>query len=311
MADPFEQEKKMSALGRFWRWATQPRFERVSKHPLFTPVVTAALTGIVTWQVTQSQERTKVRENLKVEAMNDLFAGRAGRPEEIMARLFQARTRALLLSEGSPVPAALGALGKQDCFAWSFTAKQAAEMLGRCSEGYAVLFNAYREELKLEPLPLDTVRSVLAYERFVKDYYNPPMAEALPPTPAPPSAPAPSTSGPAPSAIVPSPTSFMVFFDFQSRTLSGEALKVLGQAVTAYRREAERIDLVGHSDTAEEESIATSLRRSNQVKDVLIAAGVPAAVITVIGKGSTQLLVPTPDKVREPQNRRVEILLSR
>ena len=31
--------------------------------------------------------------------------------------------------------------------------------------------------------------------------------------------------------------------------------------------------------------------------------------ITVIGKGETSLLVPTPDNVREPQNRRVEIVI--
>jgi outer membrane protein OmpA-like peptidoglycan-associated protein len=37
--------------------------------------------------------------------------------------------------------------------------------------------------------------------------------------------------------------------------------------------------------------------------------GVPATAITVIGKGETQPLVPTADGVREPQNRRVEIVL--
>jgi OmpA-OmpF porin, OOP family len=36
---------------------------------------------------------------------------------------------------------------------------------------------------------------------------------------------------------------------------------------------------------------------------------VPAASIVVIGKGETQLLVQTGDGVREPQNRRVEIVI--
>ena len=35
--------------------------------------------------------------------------------------------------------------------------------------------------------------------------------------------------------------------------------------------------------------------------------GVPAGVITTIGRGEEDLLVPTKDGVREPQNRRVSI----
>jgi outer membrane protein OmpA-like peptidoglycan-associated protein len=36
---------------------------------------------------------------------------------------------------------------------------------------------------------------------------------------------------------------------------------------------------------------------------------VPAQAITVIGKGESHLLVPAGDNVREPQNRRVEIVI--
>ena len=47
----------------------------------------------------------------------------------------------------------------------------------------------------------------------------------------------------------------------------------------------------------------------NAVKDALVREGVPAQAITVIGRGESQLLVPTADGVREPQNRRVEIVI--
>ena len=55
--------------------------------------------------------------------------------------------------------------------------------------------------------------------------------------------------------------------------------------------------------------MALSLRRANAVKDALVREGVPATQIAVIGRGEQGLLVPTPDGVREPQNRRVEIVL--
>jgi hypothetical protein len=55
--------------------------------------------------------------------------------------------------------------------------------------------------------------------------------------------------------------------------------------------------------------MALSLRRANAVKNEMVRQGVPADAIAVVGKGETQLLVPTGDNVREPQNRRVEIVV--
>jgi hypothetical protein len=43
--------------------------------------------------------------------------------------------------------------------------------------------------------------------------------------------------------------------------------------------------------------------------DALVRDGVPAQAISVIGIGEQGLLVPTGDGVREPQNRRVEIVI--
>ncbi|MDP1748828.1 MAG: OmpA family protein, partial [Reyranella sp.] len=67
----------------------------------------------------------------------------------------------------------------------------------------------------------------------------------------------------------------------------------------------------GHTDTSGPEAynMALSLRRANTVKDALVREGVPATAITVIGRGEAGLLVKTADGVREPQNRRVEIVI--
>ena len=54
-----------------------------------------------------------------------------------------------------------------------------------------------------------------------------------------------------------------------------------------------------------------SERRAEAVKAELVRLGVPAAVITTIGRGEEDPLVPTKDGVREAQNRRVSRSKSR
>ena len=121
----------------------------------------------------------------------------------------------------------------------------------------------------------------------------------------------------APAAAPPPPPqpaapSFIVFFDWDRSNLSAQALNTIKQAAGAYKTKGSaRVTATGHTDKSgpDDYNMALSLRRANTVKDALVREGVPATAISVIGKGESQPLVQTADGVREPQNRRVEIVI--
>ena len=121
----------------------------------------------------------------------------------------------------------------------------------------------------------------------------------------------PPAAPPPPPPMV-TPPSFMVFFDWDRANLSAQALNTIKQAAGAYKQKGNaRITATGHTDTSGTEAynMALSLRRANAVKDALVREGVPATAIAVVGRGEQGLLVQTGPNVREPQNRRVEIVI--
>jgi hypothetical protein len=123
--------------------------------------------------------------------------------------------------------------------------------------------------------------------------------------------PAPATAPPPPP---PAPAaSFMVFFDWDSTRLNQQSMTVIGQAAAAFKsRNGTGITATGHTDTSggDAYNMALSLRRANVVKDALVKVGAPASAITTVGRGEAGLLVQTGDGVREPQNRRVEMVVT-
>jgi len=139
------------------------------------------------------------------------------------------------------------------------------------------------------------------------------------PKPAPAAAPAPMAApvpapAPAPKAVQAAPIAknFIVFFDFNKADITPEANRIITQAVAAAKSSnATTVSLVGHTDAAgsDKYNLALSLKRANAVKAALVKQGIPTNAISVLGKGKSEPLVPTKDGVREPQNRRVQILL--
>ncbi len=121
---------------------------------------------------------------------------------------------------------------------------------------------------------------------------------------------------PAPSpqaAPAPAPArSYLVFFDWDKATLTDRARQVVKEAAdNSTRVQYTRIEVNGYTDTSgtHQYNQGLSVRRAQAVQAELIKDGVPQAAITIQGFGDTQLLVQTGPGVREPQNRRVEIII--
>ncbi|WP_198376666.1 OmpA family protein [Neoroseomonas rubea] len=115
------------------------------------------------------------------------------------------------------------------------------------------------------------------------------------------------------AAAAPAPArTFLVFFDWNRADLTARARQIIGEAATARRsQQVTRIEVNGHTDTSGSARYNQGLseRRAAAVAGELVRLGVPRNEIVTRGFGQSQLLVPTPDNVREPQNRRVEIVL--
>jgi OOP family OmpA-OmpF porin len=103
---------------------------------------------------------------------------------------------------------------------------------------------------------------------------------------------------------------YLVFFDWDSKKLGSGALNVLDAvAEEVAKNPPASINVVGHADTSGslKYNQRLALKRTNAVKDALVQRGVDPSIVIIDAKGETELLVETPDNVREPANRRVNI----
>ena len=124
-----------------------------------------------------------------------------------------------------------------------------------------------------------------------------------PPPPAPPMA--------APPPPPPPPKVFIVFFDWDKDTITPDGMAIIQQAAAAYQSGAPvQIQVTGYTDRSGSAGYNQRLseRRANNVAKALAGLGVPRTQMAVSGRGENDNRVPTADGVREPQNRRVEIV---
>ncbi|MEN0075239.1 MAG: OmpA family protein [Paracraurococcus sp.] len=125
---------------------------------------------------------------------------------------------------------------------------------------------------------------------------------------APPPPPVVAPAAPAPAVA----RTYLVFFDWDKATLTERARQIIAEAAGASRRvQSTRIEVAGHADRSGSAAYNQRLsqRRADAVAAELVRQGVSRSEIAVSAYGETRPLVPTADGVREPQNRRVEIVL--
>jgi OmpA-OmpF porin, OOP family len=133
-----------------------------------------------------------------------------------------------------------------------------------------------------------------------------------PPRAEPVAAAAPPVAAAAPATPPTAPRVFNVFFDFDRSELSPEARPILAEAARfAQQGGVARVMVTGHADRAGAASYNQRLseRRAASVRQELVRQGIPEGEIATAGRGEGDPAVPTPDGVREPRNRRVEIVL--
>jgi outer membrane protein OmpA-like peptidoglycan-associated protein len=146
-------------------------------------------------------------------------------------------------------------------------------------------------------LDADYNHSVLLGVRYA--FNAAPPAPAAAPAPVPVQAQAPARS-------------YLVFFDWDKATLTDRARQIISEAAASSTKVSyTRIEVNGYTDTSgtPKYNQGLSVRRAQAVAAELVKDGVPKSAISIQGFGESNPLVPTGPGVREPQNRRVEIII--
>lgn len=152
----------------------------------------------------------------------------------------------------------------------------------------------------------DANQSVLVGLRYAFDAPNIVAGTLERPPPAPTPVPVPAQA----AAEMPART-YLVFFDWNSAALTPRAREVIAEAVrNSTHVPYTRIEVTGHADRTgpERVNMALSRRRAEVVAAELERSGVPSTVIDIHAAGDRHPLVPTAAGVRQPENRRVEIV---
>jgi OOP family OmpA-OmpF porin len=115
--------------------------------------------------------------------------------------------------------------------------------------------------------------------------------------------------------VVPAPVparTYLVFFDWDRAELTERTRQIVAEAAQASTRvQHTRIEVNGYADRSGTPAYnqVLGLRRAQNVAAELVKDGVAQSSVDIRSYGESHPLVQTADGVREPQNRRVEIII--
>ena len=110
----------------------------------------------------------------------------------------------------------------------------------------------------------------------------------------------------------PSPERFVLNFVTGKSQLTPDSEKLLPELIRqAQARAGGEIVVTGHTDRVgkAEANDALSLQRANAIAELLKGQGFSSTLISTVGRGERDPLVPTDDEVAEPRNRRADVVI--
>ncbi|KJS35710.1 MAG: hypothetical protein VR70_15580 [Rhodospirillaceae bacterium BRH_c57] len=120
------------------------------------------------------------------------------------------------------------------------------------------------------------------------------------------------TWGEALGALPPRPQTILLYFRTGSSDLRDESVPEIPRIAALLREwEHPHVMVVGHADGTGSDAIniVVSRERAAMVRDMLVDMGVPGENIEVNSHGKRNPLIPVPDGVSEPRNRRVSVTI--
>jgi len=108
------------------------------------------------------------------------------------------------------------------------------------------------------------------------------------------------------------PVRFLLYFLNNSTKLTTESKPLIPEILSLVdKRDFYEISIIGHTDTTgdDEYDMRLSSARSEAVRDVILSHGIRSGQMELRYYGKRDPVIPTGDNVREPRNRRVEVVV--
>jgi outer membrane protein OmpA-like peptidoglycan-associated protein len=112
------------------------------------------------------------------------------------------------------------------------------------------------------------------------------------------------------AALPPPPTHYTLYFKEGTTDLAPESARDFQKMLAEVgQRAGAEVQVTGHTDRVGSDAAndKLSIDRATEIRAALIKQGLDPAITRATGRGERELLVPTPDNIAEPRNRRVEV----